>query len=148
MDTGGGSFNKWHIFENWTVRLYFFFISFVRIYFSLHACILLFLVEYVVKTLGGFIFLGGSSHWTDVRLYGVQIYRLYILKCGSEGGGGGGGSSEGKEGGAGYEATALVIWLAVEGGGLILQPAASVDRKYCRSFHVGSWWLSLWDQSE
>lgn len=44
-----------------------------------------------------------------MRLYGVQIYRLYILKCGSEGGGGGGGSSEGKEGGAGYEATALVI---------------------------------------
>lgn len=38
----------------------------------------------------GLFFLGGSSHWTDVRLYGVQIYRLYILKCGSEGGGGGG----------------------------------------------------------
>lgn len=104
----------------------------------------------MVKTLGGFIFLGGRSHWTDVWLYGVQIYRLYILKCecGSEGGGGGGESSEGKEGGAGYEATALVIWLAVEGGGLILQQAASVDRKYCRSFHVGSWRLSLWDQSE
>lgn len=35
-----------------------------------------------------------------MRLYRVQIYRLYILKCecGSEGGGGGGGSSEGKEG--------------------------------------------------
>lgn len=62
-----------------------------------------------------FFRLGGSSHWTDVQLHGVQIYRLYISKCECVCGRGRDGKRRG--GPSGYEAAALVIWLAVEGWG-------------------------------